>query len=259
MAGLSNILMIVASTSLLLVLAVVIVRRKLHLQYPFFSLYITYDILRALFLLCVIGNYKLYFFGYWIADAFSLVLVLLALHEAFHEAFEGFYVFPWFRLLFPSVVALLVFFATRQAMANPASLAPRFMYVIFAIDNSVGYVQAGIFMIFLALLVALNVRWRRYPYGIALGFAVGSIGTWISYALFWEFGAKYAGIARHAMPLAYCGSLIVWLWTFRKESEAVAVSGKVHSLAPEQLLDEVRDHIRINKKVLGQGINEEIK
>lgn len=219
MTGLFDIGIQVAGGALLAILMVLIYRRKLHRSYPFFTAYITYAFVEALALLCVTASYKMYFWTYWVGECGGIVLTLLALYEVFRDVFELCHQMWWFRLIFPAAVAALSTFFIWRAMLAPAPYAPRVMYVIFAMDSAVSYVQAGVFFLFLALILGLRVPWRRYPFGIALGFAVSSMGTLMSYILFTEFGIRYVHMAKYASPIFFILGNLLWLWMVAGKAE----------------------------------------
>lgn len=238
--------------ALLVWLAAVIVRRRLYREYPFFFAYVAFSLLTQVALLCVSRDKLAYFFVYWVAAAVSAVLALLALHEAFHDVFYGFYSFWWFRLIFPGVVAVIAFFSMRHAILNPPAHATKIIAVILSFGSAVSYVQAGLFVMFLLLVVALHVRWRRYPFDIALGFALSTVGEWTAYALRSEFGNKFPLLPRYAPPVAYIFATLVWLWSFSRPVEPEPKLEWTHHISPEQLLAEVKEYTRIMKKLLGR-------
>ncbi len=240
------------SAGLLLAVAVMLVRGGLRREYRSFFAYLVFTLLNTMVRLSVIGNYRMYFYEYWYTEPVSAVLMLLALHEAFQEVFKAFYLFWWFRMIFPTVVAIIAFFSIRRAFVKPLSMAPRFMSVIFSIDSGLTYIQVGVFVVFMFLVMALHVRWRRYPYDITLGFAVAAMGEWTSYLLRSEFwSAKYARAARYAPSFTYLLASVIWLWSFSRKREPEPRLEWRDEVTPEQLLQEVRQYVRIMKRGMG--------
>jgi hypothetical protein len=246
-----DVLSLATGTALLLALVVVMVRRRLHREYKFFFAYVVLTLLNASFLLAVSGNSKSYYYAYWVTELFSDILSLLALHEAFYECFYGFYLFWWFRLIFPGVVTIVIAISLGNAMLKAVAWRAPFGYLIFSLDSAVSYVKAGIFLAFILLVVVLHVRWRRYPYDIALGFAVSSLGTLVSYAL-WSKGSRYALIVRYAAPLTYILATGIWLWSFAGRFEPAPRPEWRHDLTPAQLLEQMKEYIRTMKKAVGK-------
>lgn len=247
-----DILMQILGGTLLLWLAAVMVRRRLHREYSFFFSYIVFALLATALRLSVSGNDRTYFFVYWATEAFFPILVLLALHEAFYDVFFGFYSFRWFWMIFPGVVAIISFFSIRHAILKPLLGMPRITTVVLSLGIAVSYVQAGLFVVFMLLVVALHVRWRRYPFDIALGFALSTVGDWTAFALRSEFGNKFPLVIRYAPPVAYICATLVWLWSFSGPLQPEPKLEWTHDVSPEQLLAEVKEYTRIMKKFLGR-------
>jgi hypothetical protein len=244
-----DILMTAMGCGLLLALAVTMLRRRLHREYPFFFAYILFSLVRTASLLPATGRFYLY--GYWITEVFVDMLALLALHEAFYECLYGFYLFWWFRLVFPTVVAIITAACMTHAMLHRLPRLPLFIHLIFSLDSAVSYVKAGLFILFMLLVVVLHVRWRRYPYDIALGFAVSSLGTLVSYALVPQ-GSRYAFLVRYAPPLTYILATGIWLWSFAGRFEPAPRPEWRHDLTPAQLLEQMKEYIRTMKKAVGK-------
>ncbi|HKT50894.1 MAG TPA: hypothetical protein VJV96_11370 [Candidatus Angelobacter sp.] len=242
-----DMLMPLIGSGLLLVLAGAMVRRSLHREYPFFFSYIVFTFLRAIILLPVSGNAYIYFYSYWITEIFSALLAIFGLHDAFYDVFSGFYAFWWFKLIFPAVVVVISFLSVGHAARHPIPKMPMFMHLIFAFDSAVAYVKAGVFIIFILLVVFLRVRWRRYPYDIALGFAINSVGMLTSYAVFPK-GAGYWLVARYAQALSYIVATIVWLWSFAGKFEPQPQVKWGQGLTPEQVRDQINESVETMKK-----------
>lgn len=238
----------ITGSGILLAIAAVMIRRGLQRDYPFFFGYIVCTLLDAIVLLFLIGNVRMYFYAYWTGEVVTGILVLLALHEAFHDVFRVFYALWWFRLIFPAVVGIIVFFSIRHAVLNPLPHLPQLTTVILSFDSAIAYVKAGVFAAFMMLVVFLHVRWRRYPYDIALGFAINSLGLLISYAFLKAFGLKYRHVVAYAAPSGYVLGTAVWLWSFAPKVENEPITQWKDDVTPEQLLEQVTDYIRIMKK-----------
>jgi hypothetical protein len=250
-----DMLMPLIGSGLLLVVAAAMVRRSLQREYPFFFSYIVFTFLRAIVLLPVSGNAHIYFYSYWITEILSDLLALCGLHDAFYEAFSGFYVFLWFRLIFPTVVVVISFFCIWHAVHNPIPKVPAFMHLIFALDVAVSYVKAGVFVTFMLLVLLLHVRWRRYPYDIALGFAISSVGVLVSYAILPK-APRYVLAVRYVPPLTFILATVVWLWSFAGKFEPRPRIEWGHNLTPEQVRDQINESIETMKKGISRRDDE---
>jgi hypothetical protein len=229
-----------------------VVRRKLHREFPAFFAYLTLSVTIPLIRLAVSSNYAMFFKVYWATEIIYAVLALLALHELFHEVFLPFYqLWWWFRLLFPAAAMFIAFISIRRALHNPALQAPRPMEIIFAFATAVNYLEALLFGLFFGLVVLLGVRWRSYPFGIVEGFGLSALGGLIAYGLRSEFGTKYDTFAKYAPPVAYIVGVLVWLDTFLRQPDPEVVHAWRERVTPEQLLAEARGYITVLKRFFG--------
>ncbi len=232
--------------------ATLVVRRKLHREFPFFFAYLALSVLVPLVRLSVSGDYLTFFKVVWATEALYAVFALLALYEVFHEVFLPFYMlWRWFRLVFPAAVALIAFISIRSAIIHPALQAPRVLQVVFGSAKAVNYLEAVLFGLFFALVLLLGVRWRSYPFGIVEGFGLSALGALIAYGLRSEFGTKYDMFAKYAPPVAYGIGVLVWLDTFLRQPDPEVVDTWRDKITPEQLLAEARGYIGILKRFFG--------
>jgi hypothetical protein len=233
--------------------AALVVRRKLHREFPFFFTYLILSVIVPLVRLSVSGTYVTFFTVFWSTEALYALLAVLALYEVFHEVFLPFYqLWWWFRLLFPGAFLLIAFLSIRNAIHNPALRNPRPMEIVFALATSVNYLEAVLFGLFFALVLLLGVRWRSYPFGIVEGFGLSALGSLIAYGLRSEFGTKYNTFAKYAPPVAYIVGVLVWLDTFLRQPDPEMVHAWRKQITPEQLLAEAREYIGLLKRFLGK-------
>lgn len=242
----------IVGSGLVLVLAMVMIRRRLHRDYPYFFAYIVVILVRTAVLLPITGDSHAYFYGFWTTELLTAGLVFLALYEAFYEVFYGFYVVWWFRLIFPGVACLISFFCIRYALLHPFPRAPLWMMLILSADNAASLTKAGVFLLFMILVVAFHMRWRRYPYDIVLGFAVTSIGM-LAYDELWAKGGMYYIIARYGPAVTFILATAIWLWSFGGKLQDEPVQKWRHEASPEQLLQELREYMRIVRKGSGEA------
>src|SRR5579859_2148883 len=101
--------------------AALVVRRKLHREFPFFFAYLILSIVVPLVRLSVSGNYVTFFIVFWATEALYALVALLALYEVFHQVFLPFYtLWWWFRLLFTGAAVFIAFISIRNAVRHPA-------------------------------------------------------------------------------------------------------------------------------------------
>jgi len=231
------------------VLAVVLLWRKANRQFPFFFTYVSTSIFIGLFRAAVASNYLLYFEVYWTTEAIYIVLALLALHEAFRKVFAAFYEKRWFWLYFPLVVAAIFAIAIAYGLLNPPVQASRLISLILMLGTAVSLVQVAIFGLFFLLVWFHGIRWRDYPFGIVVGFAIIALGSlWGNWSRS-VFGTKFNKFFGYAPAVAYIVAVIVWLDTFLRPPSEPKWSLRI---TPEQLLEEMRQSTKILQRLLGK-------
>jgi hypothetical protein len=247
----SDILLTVVGPTLDAWLATILVRRNLYREFPFFFLYISSSILIDVIRLSVSGNYHLFFMVAWGTEAIYVVLGLLALHEVFRRVFAAFYKNWWFWLFFPCAVTAISVMAVVYRLGSPPVQANRVMSLIVSLGMAVNLVQAAIFVLFFLLLWWNGIRWRNYPTGIVLGFAIiASISLGSNWARS-EFGTKFIGLFSYAPAVAYIVAVILWLETFLRPPEPEP--DWFHEITPAQMLEQVQQYTRIIERFLGRG------
>jgi hypothetical protein len=232
--------------------AALVVRRKLHREFPFFFAYLILSVIVPLIRLSVSGDYVTFFKVVWATEAIYALLALLTLYEVFREVFLPFYMlWWWFRLIFPGAAVLIAFISIRSAILHPALQAPHILQIIFGAGKAVNYLEAVLFGLFFALVLLLGVRWRSYPFGIVEGFGLSALGALIAYGLRSEFGTKYNLFVKYAPPVAYVVGVLVWLDTFLRQPDPEVVHAWRDKITPEQLLAQARGYVRSLKRFFG--------
>ena len=230
-------------------LAVVFVQRKLHREFPFFFGYLIASLLIPAIRLGFRHDYLVWFKVVWLTEAIYAVLVLLALHEVFRKVFAAFYERRWFWLFFPLVVAAIFAIAIAFRLGSPPVQASRLISLILTLGTAVSLVQVAIFGLFFVLVWFHGIRWRDYPFGIVVGFAIIALGSlWGNWSRS-VFGTKFNKFFGYAPAVAYIVAVIVWLDTFLRPPSEPKWSMRI---TPEQLLEEIRQSTKILQRLLGK-------
>ena len=235
--GIGNLILLLIPLALQGFLLVVLFRRRLYWEYPFFFGYVGYSVIAIAALLTASSHYRIYFFVYWANSAMLNVLAILALHEVFRRVFWGFYIqYRWFRSLFPAAagIAFLIVFWSNAGARGSQAYPP--MKLILLWGTSVNFIQAAIFCLLVFIAKTVRLQWRVAPLGILLGFTLSALGTAISYWSVSQFGTRFKIFAGYVPPIAYILSIIVWLDTFlRPEPEPKWVSAGTFRQVAEQI------------------------
>jgi hypothetical protein len=231
-------------------LAVLLLRRKLHREFPFFFCYVIASVLIPVIRLAFHHDYLVWFKVVWSTEAIYVLLALLALHEIFRKVFAAFYERRWFWLFFPVVVIAISVLAVIYRLGSPPTQANQVISLIISLGMAVNLVQALLFVLFFLLVWFNGIGWREYPFGIVMGFAAIAI---VIFSVQWarsEFGTRLNVVSSYAPAMAYILAVVVWLNTFLRPPEPEPQWRL--KITPEQLLDEMRQYSKILGKLRGR-------
>jgi len=199
----------------LLLLAGVLVWRKLYREFPLFFSYVCAscaDQIATLMAVRVLHVAPLSYFNiYWISHLLVTVFSLLAAYELFvKRLFRAFYKVRVYRYIFAGAAALILVLSVLTLRHNIAPLI--LARIIYMLDLA----RVTILFFFIALMLLMGRRWERYEFGIALGFGIDAAAFLASLAFF----ARHipAGwpkkVFAEVPPMAYDLACIVWLVSF---------------------------------------------
>src|SRR5437899_8973043 len=228
-------------------LLVILVKRQLYRDFPFFFAYISAVIVVSGVRFWAIHDYSIYFKVFWFSEALYAVMALLALHEVFHTVFNEFYeIWPWFWLVFPAAVGIFAWLKISDGIHHPSAQAPPIVALVLSAASTVNWVQMALFGLMCAL-VWLVGDWEYYPVGIVTGFATLAVGSWAAYASVSGFGTKFNVIGKYCLPLAYFIAVVVWLRTFLRPPRPDKWEAWSKTITPQQISAEVKEYLRILK------------
>lgn len=242
--------MTVAGTGLQAYLCFLLLKRRFYGQFRFFSSCMALSVLTALSLIIARNQPSAYFKVYWISEAFSVLLTFLALQESFYLVFRNFLSIRGFKLLFPGIGFLMLFVAILRAAFHPVSQASFLASTLISLEIGVGFLQFGIFCLFILLVRFFHMRWRQQAFGVILGFGIAAGGTLIVLLLRSEFGTKLNPIVRITPPIAYIIAVVVWLITFLRPEPIQPRLDGASALSPEQMASDFRRYTQAVKGIL---------
>jgi hypothetical protein len=221
-------------------LCLLLLMRRSYRELPVFFAFCMLSAVGTIMGLAVSNTPHLYSDVYWTNEALGVFLVFFSLQEAFGSVFRNFFSMRWFRSLFPGIGILMVGIAILRTIIVPRPAHSLFTTAIIAFEIGVGFLQFGIFILFIVL-----VR-------IFLGFGLGTAGALVAFLLRSEFGTKLDPVVRIAPPIAYIIGVAVWLATFLKAEPAPSGERWTGALTPEQMTAELRRHTKTVKGILGR-------
>jgi hypothetical protein len=231
---------------LLVCLAVLLVRRRIQSLFPMFLAYIVFSLAASVAKLCVYSDYRTYYFVYWGTEAVTVLLATLALLEVFRWVFALFWLSGWFRWLSYGFIVLALSIPVANAIRNPPAHMDRLSGLIFSAGITINFVQAAIFLLFWLLSKSLEIGFRRYAFGIMLGFGASSSGTLIGWLARSVYGTKLNSLAMYLPPVAYIYALGFWLHVFWREEPPE--TERELPLTPEELAEQMRRYAELMRQ-----------
>ncbi|HXW92439.1 MAG TPA: hypothetical protein VEK33_17960 [Terriglobales bacterium] len=195
-----------------LLLASALVWRRLYRRFPVFFAFVVFQLLHfaVLFPIHQSGNYKLYFYSYWISSTIDLTFGFLVIHEIFLDVFRAYHtlrdlgtiLFKWAALVM-MIVALVV------AVSAPTERSP-IVVAVLTMQRCVRVIQCGLVLFLMIFSNYLAVSWKQPSFGIALGMGVLASTQLAGNALY--SGLKISGSSfALANTSLYCCTVLVWL------------------------------------------------
>jgi hypothetical protein len=201
----------------LALLGFILIYRRWHRVFPLFTLYvIAAELLGIIRLASLNAPPWLYAKIYWISDALSAALALLATYELFlKRLFPSYQQVRFYRMLFPAVAILITMGTVVDAL-----LGGHFSILAKTIHIYILVRAAGLFF-FVALMLIMGRRWNKQEFGIAFGFALDVSASLILLGT-WAHNSSRSAIIAGWSVVAYDIVCLLWLYCFWSPPKAQA-------------------------------------
>ena len=197
---------------LLGVLVTVMLRRKLHRDFPvFFGFAVIQIVSFAIeFPIYKMAPPRIYFCTFWVITALNLAVEFKIIHEVFSDILRPYHalkdlgtaLFKWAALVM--VLVSGVFIITDSAWSDPVGRD------VLLLQRCVEVIQCGMVLLLLAFCKPLGVSWRRQSFGIAVGFGLAAGSELISCGLF--FGGHLSNDLLNVITMVFYNiGVVVWL------------------------------------------------
>ncbi len=197
------------------VLAGIMIRRKLHRQFPIFFLYILSQVLSFAILFPIhqrgASLYTVYFYAYWACAAVSLAIGFKVIHEVFLDVFRPYYTLKDLgTVLFKWAALVMLLVALVVAASSPDKSSLPITQAVVTVERCVRVIQCGLILFLLLFSRYLGVSWRQHSFGIALGFGGFAIVELCAIALY--SGHQIHPDTQNALIItAYFFSILTWI------------------------------------------------
>jgi Tfp pilus assembly protein PilZ len=198
---------------LLGVLATVMLRRKLHRDFPIFFGFAVIQIVAFAveYPIYKMAAPRIYFCTFWVVTALNMAVEFKIIHEVFSDILRPYHalkdlgtaLFKWAALVM--VLVSGVFIVTDSTWNDPVGRD------VLILQRCVEVIQCGMVLLLLAFCKPLGVSWRRQSFGIAVGFALAAGAELISCGLF--FGGHLSNDVMNVTTMAFYNiGVVVWLF-----------------------------------------------
>jgi len=215
MSSNAQLIMWVAHPILESVLAGIMLKRKLHRQFPVFFAYILSQILifAILFPLYRSGpaHYDAYFYSFWVGSGISLAIGFKVIHEIVLNVFRPYHALKDLAtVLFRWAALVMLLVALVVAASSPAAANSPITQAVTTAQRCVRVVQCGLILFLLVFSKYLGISWKQHSMGIALGF--GGYAS-IELAVFASLagGLIHPNTPKTLVPFAYLLAIFTWI------------------------------------------------
>jgi len=195
-------------------LAGLMVRRKLHREYPVFLAYTVSHVVRfvVLFYVYHLGTREAYRDTFLSAEALDAALEFGAIYELYQHVFDTYDgVQKLAGLVFRLAAVVLLAMAVLTTFTSPATDSSRVLAGVFTLGRSVNVVRGGLLLLLFLFSLYLGLRWRRFAFGIAAGFALDSSVELATFALRVHWGLFGKPILSLISSAAYNCAVLIWV------------------------------------------------
>ena len=211
----------IAPQVLLIAVASLMVKRRLHREFPSFFTYAVFQIIlnAVLFFLdhdASVTGYQ-YRWAEWIGEIFSIALRFAVIHEIVSVIFRSYPALKNLGIIaFRGAMAILGLIAVAVAVHNPGvGYFPYLFAGMTLLDRAIAIVQCGILVFLFLFSSYFKLSWRSYVFGIATGlgiFSATQLATAAVKAYLGPYPKDYLGDFV-VMGMYHC-SVLLWLFYF---------------------------------------------
>ena len=193
---------------------IVMVRRGLHRDYPYFFNYTVFQVLNEPVLyLIYTRSYSFYFYAYYFNIALCVLISFAVLQEIFKDAFRPYEALRDLSVILFRWSALVVLLVGVMWAINTAHKSENGTVIdaILLAERSVRMMQCGLVFFLLLFSEYLGISRRSLLFGISLG-----LGLFAAVNMLVATGMTHHGILSHATlrhinSAAYLMAVVLWL------------------------------------------------
>ena len=201
---------------------------------PWFFAYITYAVSTDILRFTVSSHRVAYSYVYWASEAGYAVLGIAVMYEVVSGVFQNIHRTLWFRLTFIVAVTITFVLAISRTMAARNDLNGIMTWIVGG-EMGVRVVEVAVFVLMVAMVALLGLRWRQHQFGICAGFGIYSSCALLASTKYYEIGSKFNFWFSVISVVSYTVAVLIWLWYFSTPIKVVAKSSEQPPLSLQDL------------------------
>jgi hypothetical protein len=174
----------------LLLIAAVMIRRKLYRDFPIFFAYTLWVAILGLILFALDQSPSIsavrYWQVYWMDSIACIILRFGMIWEIFAHVFQPYpALWEFGKLVFRWAAVVLLLVAVAVAVYSPSPEGLWILSGVYVVDRTISIVQSGLLLFLFMFSSYFGLSWRSYIFGIASGLGIfaavqlGATSIWI--------------------------------------------------------------------------------
>ena len=201
----------IGATGLQLLLAGVLVYRKLWVNFPLFTTYVLFGLADSLVLLASRANASFYFYFYWIGEAGGIILGFLVLYEVFKSIFlQHAALRKLAAFIFSTSLVILTAIAVFILLHAGPRLTSNIGRSVMVMEEATRTIEVGLLIVLFASTGAFGLHWRQPVFGVSLGLGIFVAVELIAVTMRSQLSPATHNAFSIIRTLAYTTSLVIW-------------------------------------------------
>jgi hypothetical protein len=199
------------------IVLLLMLRRKLHKQFPMFLLYTAFELFQFIVLFTVgrSGSFSAeqYRSMFSLGSAISTGLRFAIIYEIFTHVFRSYPRLSGLgRVLSRWATVALLLFGVALAAATHGNGAYSSVVLLSVLDRTISILQCGLLMLLFLVSRHFALSWRNYAFGLALGFGVFASVELATSAIRSQIGSSRADFIDLVVMAAYHCCVLIWIF-----------------------------------------------
>lgn len=243
------ILTFVADLAVNIWLLVIVWRRDVWRNLPWFASYVAAElVITSIGLALWLVDRHLYITVFWWMEAARIGLIVGAVRESFIQTFIGFSSLRWFPWLVRSVIGSVLAYSIWKAIYAPPVQNNMIISVIIAGEFTFRWGIAAIGLLSLALVWFLELPNDTREALVLDGCAISSVAFLATVLSRSFFGEKYAFFMQYVPDVGYLTAVAIWIKYMRRPEQEFGF--KELGMTPEAMALELRRYRQVAERVL---------